>query len=222
MRLQTLTSDAGKAVARFFETKAGKAIAEQALAEEAKVTRNQRALLVTEQRRLRVEGEAAACAHERRMAPLYARIVDLGSQLAAAREQLARAELEYRAAQLPRNQALDRCETQLFASRSHDAVEAFCDELTAAQEGLRLRYDEVKTRGRDGKIYTRWHNGASIAAAHEALARLRVQARALWTEALSDDEIEARFEAMRQSIPAVEGRPASETLDQMASALAGR
>lgn len=208
-------------ILEWFRTLPGvRAIVQRAQDELTKETHAERLQVLADQARLRTEDAAARVAYDRRVAPLAASIADLERTLTAKREELGRVHLDFHAAQLRRGQALDRCESRLYVSRPRDAIEAFCAELTTIAEGLRLQYDEVRTGGQNGKLYCRWHNGDSIGACHAVLADLRTVARGLWREALTDDELQSRFEAMRQQIPPLDSRPAN--VEQLSTVLAGR
>ena len=170
MTLQTLTDNTVRTVARFFETPAGRAITDKALAEQAAATHAERLQLVAEQARLRTLDAAAVTAHEKRTKPIAARMADLERQLAAAVQEQRTIDAEHRADLFTRSQALDRIEARLYTSRPAEAIEGFVDELQTILEKLRLDRDDIQSRSPiDNKVWTRWSNRDSLIACSEAM-----------------------------------------------------
>lgn len=184
------------------------AYAARARADEASARHTERLRLVAEQARLRTCDATAIAAHAKQDAPLVAREANLQQQILATQEQRQRLAAKHRAELFATSQALGRIEARLHYTREHEpSAAAFVADLTAQLEGLRLQADEVFSPGIDGKRYQRWNNNASIFACGDAITAAIGQARYLWREALTDDELQARLEAMRRLIPAVESRP---------------
>lgn len=211
MTLQTLAEGTIETVTKFFGTPAGRAITTQAIAEQTKATHAERVQTIAEQTRVRADAAVKVVAHERRAKPLGARVADLERQLGAAREQYQIAEAEHRAELAPIDRALSRCESRLYATGPKDAITAFRGELSALLDAHRLQIEQVESELVNipgHRTRTLWSNGDSMRTRTDILTRLMGEARELWREALTADELDARFEAMRRQIPALDERPA--------------
>jgi len=209
MTLQTFAEDTIETVTKFFGSPEGHAITAKALAEQRQATHAERVQTVAEQRRLRADAASIVSAYDRRVKPIAARVVDLERQLTAAREQQQIVEAEHRAELAPIDRALLRCESRLYATGPKDAITAFQAKLSALLEAHRLQIEHYESENIPGhRTKTLWSNGESMHTRTDTITRLIGETRELWREALTADELDARFEAMRCQIPALDERPA--------------
>lgn len=147
--------------------------------------------------------------HERRIAPITTKIAQLEKALTAARDEWTGMERERHDGGFATSQRLDRLRGRLRAPvAQREAIQIFVSEMRVVAESWRLQIDEVTELCIDGKWRQQWSNGASTRAAHEAFGDICRAARALENEALSDIELQARFETLRHQMPAIETRPA--------------
>lgn len=151
---------------------------------------------------------AAVRQHDREAALLDARVAGLERQLATAREDRARLYRARRADSFVTSGRLDKLRHRLEALAPREAVEAFVVEMQGTLEGQRLQADEARELAIDGEYYVRWSNRDSLIRRSEAILAAITAARALRGEALDGPAIESRLDALRESIPVVEQRPA--------------
>lgn len=207
MDIATLTQDTIASVTNFFTSPAGKLITQQALDVQDARTLEERRQLVKDIAALEASGLVAAQAYEKALAPMLTEI-ERGKAVVVAAERRRdewrrRRGVDAFAASLK----LDRMRGRLQATAPREAIDGFCADMREHLERLRLQADAVNDYDGYGRIRSVWDNYRSTDQCRDAIERAINGARALATEPLAAAELEARFEALRQSIPAVESRP---------------
>jgi hypothetical protein len=197
------------AVADWFHNLPGvRRIVDQARAELDKATLDQRFTTAAEIERLRAAEFDAVKQHEHRIAPLLAREARLERELATVRDERLTLERAYRNERFLTSETIHNCVGRLEVTAPHEAIKAFTDEMQKLLEDVHLHADEVKGPCVDGTWRVQWSNRESRLVRMQAIAQVIRDARALQGEALSATDLELRFEALRQSVPAIEPRPA--------------
>lgn len=142
--------------------------------------------------------------------PLQANVDRLEASLSTARACLFEIDRAHRLVVWTAGQTLDRLRHQLRASAS-PTIHAFTVELRMLADAAWKQLDEVTERRVDNKVYTVWSNRrsviATVAAIRHLLSNELGEEAPIWGLPLNTEALTAHLDALRATVPAIEGRP---------------
>jgi hypothetical protein len=182
-------------------------LAEALVADQEQSRRADRVALVTSLTELDAQRLACVKAREPRRAAEEAEYERLRVAAEAARNLWHRSEAEHRAQMIELDRQYDCVDFKLLASAS-PVIAARTSELRDLVAAAYSSRDSVSDKGIDGRMYLLWTNVASIERRVEPIRAALQDTAHLYREALTDAEIEARFDAIVDALPEIEARPA--------------
>lgn len=155
----------------------------------------------------RLTGEHVAEQHRyaAELAPLQAAVERAEAAVTSAREAMSDCMVAHGQKVSELDRLLGRCRNALEAS-APAAIRAFETELRAEVGLAHERFHQREAPGWNGRGVT-WSNQASVEARQTAALNAARDVQRLALEALTPEELEARFAAIRASLPAVEPTP---------------
>jgi hypothetical protein len=192
---------------RFLDTPQGRAIKAQAIeAQETDRLANREALhaqLTT----LKAAASARAIDHAPRIAAVEAEAAEKLHEYRAAVNAASELTRAYRLEVLDSDHHISQVEGELRATAS-PLLDEFRRELQAMVQATSDLQDSVSEKNIAGRTVTLWSNHESIVRRITEIHALRPLLEDLALEPLTDDEVAARLQDLRDSLPAVEPRPA--------------
>ena len=191
---------------RFLDTPQGRAIADQALEAEA-TERLNRAQQLARERQDTIDAELAAiAAHTPRAAAAADNVERKRAELDVAVRASHQLEAEHRAVVWPLQNRRSQIDGELHRLAS-PLILQLRDSLQVELETTSARRDAAHDKNIAGHTVLLWSNSESVARRVEAICATRNDMANWYLDALSDDQLQARFDSRRAEWPTVEERP---------------